>query len=368
MKLKKFFLKWSYNNAGKDFFILNKNKISAINFHSLNILNNVAVFIFGFFCIYSQFTNLEKLFNVYLIYFIIFIIINLLYKHVHKHGFFISNRNLYFVITLLYIYGIYIGCFNLPNLTSVMYPVFVICIPLLFILPTIQITLYTLIFTIFYITFSKMLKSNTIACIDMTNIIACLLISAITSYTVTCARITEIRTNMKLEHACNTDEITGLHNRRSFNNFIVNQFDTIHNDCLTLMMIDVDNFKNYNDSYGHICGDNCLSTIGQLFKQFEEDNSCYIARYGGEEFVLVDSKHALSEVIIFARNLIQKVNELNIENINSPYKRITISIGISSRVTSDVKNYIDLINLADDALYSAKSNGKNTLMIATHSI
>jgi diguanylate cyclase (GGDEF)-like protein len=173
---------------------------------------------------------------------------------------------------------------------------------------------------------------------------------------------------MRLEHACNTDELTGLHNRRSFNKFIEKIFpNPMYND-ITLMMIDIDNFKDYNDLYGHIYGDNCLMTVGKLFQEFEANHECYIARYGGEEFVLVDYKHNLVEVELIAKDLIQLIYDMNIENINSQYKKLTISIGVSSKSTSKVKNYIDLINLADDALYQAKNNGKNTLMIARHSM
>ncbi|MFA9376913.1 MAG: GGDEF domain-containing protein [Lachnotalea sp.] len=202
--------------------------------------------------------------------------------------------------------------------------------------------------------------------IDASNIVACTLISAFTSYTVSCARLKEIRANMRLERACNTDELTGLPNRRNFNKYITNIFDNSAYKTLTLMMIDIDNFKDYNDSYGQVYGDNCLTTIGNIFLEFEETYNCYIARYGGDEFVLVDDVHTLIDIEIIAKNLIQTISNMNIENINSKYNKITLSIGIASKPTSEVKNYIDLINLADEALYQAKQNGKNTFMIARH--
>lgn len=369
MKFKNLFLKWGYNDTYKDFFKYNKEKINILNSSALNTLNNVAVFIFGIFCIYGSFTTkFGKIYKVYLIFLTIFLAINILLRHVQKHGYILPSMFLYLEIAILYIFGIYIGCFNLPNLTTVMYPVFVICLPLLFVLPTLKITIFTLAFTFVYIYFAKILKLDSIFFVDAINIIACSLISAITSYTVTCARLKEISVNMKLEHACNTDELTGLHNRRSFNNFIVNIFNISDYNNLTLMMIDIDNFKDYNDTYGHIYGDNCLATIGKAFLEFEEKYECYISRYGGEEFVLVDYKHTISEEKSIANDLIKMISDMNIENINSKYKKITISIGISSKSTSKVESYIDLINLADDALYQAKNNGKNTIMFASHSV
>lgn len=368
MKLKHLFLKWAYNNTHKDFFKENKQKIDQLNTSSLNTLNNVAVVMFGTFCIYSKLTNdITGLFNTYFIYFIIFLMLNLLCKHIQYYDYIISTHFLYIVIGLIYVFGIYIGCFNITNLAAVMFPVFLICLPLVFIMPMIGINLLNILFIIIFLYFSRQFKSDTIALIDQANIFASLFISAVTSYTVNCARIKEISATLKLESICNTDELTKLHNRRSFNKFIVTIFDKTTADKLTLMMIDVDNFKNYNDSYGHICGDNCLVSVGEIFKEFETKYGCYIARYGGEEFVLVDYTHPLPEAVSIAKELIQVISDINIEHIKSTYKKITISIGISTKSTPSVTNYIDLINLADDALYQAKSNGKNTFMIATHS-
>lgn len=368
MKLRNLILKWAYINTHKNFFEQNKDKIIQLNMSSLNTLNNVAVFIFAILCLYSRLTNdFAGLFKTYLIYFIIFLGINLLCKHIRHFDCVIPNYFLYFVIALIYSFGIYIGCFNIPNLPSVMFPVFLICLPMVFILPTLEINIFNLFFIALFLCLSIKLKSDTVTLIDQTNILACFFISTITSYTVNCSRIKEISSSQKLEMVCNTDELTKLHNRRSFNNYIVNIYDKTPANQLTLMMIDIDNFKDYNDSYGHICGDSCLVTIGEIFKEFESKHDCYIARYGGEEFVLVDNKHTLQEAVSIAKELIHLISETNIEHIKSNYKKITLSIGISCKSTSDVTSYIDLINLADDALYQAKSNGKNTYMIATHS-
>lgn len=368
MELKHLFIKWAYNNTHKDFFKANKEKINQLNTASLNTLNDVAVIMFSILCIYSKLTNdFAGLFNTYFVYFIIFLMINLLCKHVQHYDYIISNHFLYIVIALIYIFGIYIGCFNITNLASVMFPVFLICLPLVFIMPMFEINLFNVFFITIFLYFSRKFKADTIVLIDQANIFACLIISAVTSYTVNCARIKEISATLKLESACDTDELTNLHNRRSFNKFIVTIFDKTSADQLTLMMIDVDNFKDYNDSYGHLCGDNCLVSVGNVFKEIENKYGCYIARYGGEEFVLVDYTHPLPEAVSIAKELIQIISDTNIEHIKSNYRKITISIGVSTKLNPSVTNYIDLINLADDALYQAKSNGKNTLMVATHS-
>lgn len=368
MKVEDLFIKWAYNNTYKNFLKENKDKIIQLNMSSLNTLNNVAVFIFGILCLYSKLTNdYAGLFGAYLFYFIIFIVINILCKHIMYFECIISDYFLYFVIALIYAFGIYIGCFNKLNIASVMFPVFLICLPMIFILPTIEINIFNLIFIAIFLFYSMQYKSDTVLFIDQANILACFFISAVTSYTINCSRMKEISSSQKLEMVCNTDELTSLHNRRSFNQYIIKIFDKTPANRLTLMMIDIDNFKDYNDCYGHLCGDNCLVTIGEIFKKFESNHDCYIARYGGEEFVLVDTKHTLQETVTIAKELIHIISEANIEHLKSSYKKITLSIGISCKATSNVTSYIDLINLADDALYQAKSNGKNTYMIATHS-
>ncbi|WP_180272640.1 GGDEF domain-containing protein [Konateibacter massiliensis] len=248
-----------------------------------------------------------------------------------------------------------------------MFPVFIICLPLIFILPMMEVTLFNLLFVILFIYFSRTFKEYDVAFIDQTNILACFFISTVTSYAVNHARIKELTVRYQLEHACNIDDLTQVHNRRSFNKFIVDAFDNASADKFTLMLIDIDNFKDYNASYGHICGDNCLISISKIFQDFEKKYGCYIARYGGKEFVLVDSFHSPEEISFMAKELVQTVSDLNIEHIKSTHKKVTISIGISSKSTVGITNYIDLINLADDALLQAKKSGKNTVIFATHS-
>lgn len=368
MELKHLILKWAFYYKDKQFFGDNKERINEINLSALNHLNDLAVVMFGAFYIYIRLTkNFIDFSFIYLIYFIIFFILLLIYRQIIKPSYIVSNLLIYFTITILYSLGIYIGCIVTPPLVSVMFPVFLICLPLIFILPPVIMSFYNIVLIAIFLFFSHSLKPNLIASIDQINIIACFLISVVTSYIVNCARIKEIAASIQLELVCNIDEITKLHNRRSFNKYIIDIFHHPSSDQLTLMMIDVDNFKDYNDSYGHICGDNCLISIGNAFRKIEEKYGCYIARYGGEEFVLVDSTHSLSECVHIAKELIRNITDIDIEHINSNYKKITISVGISNKANSNARNYIDLINLADDALYQAKSNGKNTLMVASHS-
>lgn len=368
MKLKNFFLMIrAYISTYKNFYNENTEKINQLNISSLNTLNIVAVFIFGALFINVKLTNdFLGLSSAYFIYFIIFLTLNIIFRYMQHNDHIIHNYFLYLVIALIYIFGIYIGCIKTNNLVSVMFPVFLICLPMVFILPPIEINLFNIIFIVAFLWFSKKYKLDALAFVDQTNILACFFISAFTSYTINRARIKEFSLSQKLENICNTDELTNLHNRRSFNNFIVTIFDQTPPENLTLMMIDIDNFKDYNDSYGHICGDNCLVTIGEIFKEFETTYGCYIARYGGEEFVLVDNKHTLTETVSIVNELMRIISDSNIEHFKSSYKKITLSIGISSKAMTGVSNYIDLINLSDSALYQAKSNGKNTFMVAAH--
>lgn len=132
-------------------------------------------------------------------------------------------------------------------------------------------------------------------------------------------------------------------------------------DNFSVMMIDIDFFKKYNDNYGHLKGDEVISTIASLLT----DNcrkSDKIIRYGGEEFCILLPNTNNEEAIILANRLLQKVDESKIEHLYSPIsKYLTLSIGISSTATrcSNKHDLSELLHLADAELYKAKSNGRS---------
>ncbi|TAF48902.1 MAG: GGDEF domain-containing protein, partial [Oscillatoriales cyanobacterium] len=173
--------------------------------------------------------------------------------------------------------------------------------------------------------------------------------------------------NQKLELLANVDGLTQIANRRRFDHYLQQQWQghLIKKEPLALILIDIDYFKLYNDYYGHQRGDFCLAQVAQALTQVMPQATGLVARYGGEEFAAIlpnTDIHRASEV---AERMIQSIASLMMEHEASQVSNhVTLSIGVSSLVP-DLDNSLEsLISQADQALYQAKENGRDRLMIA----
>lgn len=170
------------------------------------------------------------------------------------------------------------------------------------------------------------------------------------------------RINEHLERIARIDSTTGIYNRRHFNETLEAELRRSRrmNENLSLMMCDVDYFKNYNDTYGHIAGDNCLKEVATTLDNSFNRASDLVARYGGEEFAIIlpgiTSKKALS----LAKDLIEEMRERRLPHQSSPIGEIvTISIGVATMQSDELINCTSILSAADKALYQAKESGRN---------
>lgn len=163
-------------------------------------------------------------------------------------------------------------------------------------------------------------------------------------------------TNDNLHTLAHLDGLTGIPNRRTLNNVLQEEWDKEGNK-LTLLLIDIDFFKPYNDNYGHLQGDSCLCQVAQALSEVKHPNIRLVARYGGEEFAVLinaDMKKSLQ----IAESMHAAIKEINIpHNYSTVTPQITISIGMGNSLTAN--NPEDLISQADQALYKAKEYGRN---------
>ena len=171
--------------------------------------------------------------------------------------------------------------------------------------------------------------------------------------------------NKKLEGLSTTDELTKLNNRRSFSEYIEIIWKQHHRLHLpvTLLMVDVDYFKKYNDSLGHLEGDKALIAIAQCLKNHIKRETDFVARFGGEEFVCLLPFVAKDEAVNFAETLVENVENMQIHHPMSEHsKYVTISVGMASIVPDDNNSYTQLLDEADKALYTAKELGRNRVV------
>ncbi|MFZ7120288.1 MAG: diguanylate cyclase [Eubacteriaceae bacterium] len=158
------------------------------------------------------------------------------------------------------------------------------------------------------------------------------------------------------------DALTELSNRRKYDEMIKIEWNRCMRSKkpLSVIMIDIDDFKVYNDTYGHLMGDECLKDIALSLKQELNRTSDFVCRWGGEEFACLIPMSDSNESFLVAEKLRKSVENLMIPNeLSSVKKIVTISLGIASKVPRANDDINELINKADEALYFAKRNGKN---------
>ena len=160
-----------------------------------------------------------------------------------------------------------------------------------------------------------------------------------------------------------TDALTGLYNRKALNNKLDHllelQIDRI--TPLSILMLDIDHFKQFNDTYGHLIGDEVICRVAETLKRHSSENNI-AARFGGEEFILVMPNTDIDEAIDLAKSINESVAQINLIRRRSRERLpgITISVGAASMQEGEERD--DLLERADLALYQAKRSGRNRVI------
>jgi diguanylate cyclase (GGDEF)-like protein/PAS domain S-box-containing protein len=160
-----------------------------------------------------------------------------------------------------------------------------------------------------------------------------------------------------------TDSLTGLANRRRFDKVLVSEWrrGMRERSPLSLLMIDADKFKSYNDTYGHLRGDSCLKQIAEAALDAVRRPGDLIARFGGEEFAVLLPGTANEGAMHLAEEICAGLRRRNLPHKNSAAGIVTVSIGCATLVPLLGQNSADLVNRADEALYKAKKKGRNAV-------
>ncbi len=170
--------------------------------------------------------------------------------------------------------------------------------------------------------------------------------------------------NEKLERLSLSDGLTGIANRRYFDDFLAREWGRAKRDQtpISLLMLDVDNFKLYNDTYGHIAGDECLKKIATILGGVTKRSTDLAARYGGEEFALILPNTTQENSLLIGNKILASIEELRLEHSASSVSRfVTVSIGSASFVPTRGSSPEIILLAADQVLYQAKQTGRNQL-------
>ncbi len=171
--------------------------------------------------------------------------------------------------------------------------------------------------------------------------------------------------NRRLLEDASQDELTGIPNRRQFNRTLRREVrrQTRNTSAMAMLMVDVDDFKQYNDLYGHLPGDQCLKQVAATLKQILLRDSDLVARFGGEEFVILLPMTDCEGAQKLARTVLEAIRALAIPHSHSPRGIITVSVGLACWPNGTPTDPKRLLQQADVALYRAKSAGRDTLRV-----
>lgn len=174
------------------------------------------------------------------------------------------------------------------------------------------------------------------------------------------------RAQTALEHLAACDALTGVANRRSFDEKLMYEWRRERRDAqhLSLLMIDIDHFKRFNDTYGHQQGDKCLRRVAEVMTEVVFRPADLVARYGGEEFGIILPATDIEGAGVVAQRIQERLAAMEIAHAAGEEGRITLSIGIATTAPADGESSESLLSAADDALYRAKHAGRNRVVAA----
>ena len=164
-----------------------------------------------------------------------------------------------------------------------------------------------------------------------------------------------------------SDDLTGLNNRRAFNLHLEQQWDEslTTGQPISALMIDADHFKSYNDLYGHVAGDACLRFMAANIRRVVPETTGFVSRFGGEEFAVILPGRSSGSACLVAEGIRQAIATARLAHAGSPAGLQTVSIGVATLVPSNSHGSRELISLADIALYQAKDEGRDCVVLHT---
>jgi len=373
--------KWHFYGLGKDEYRRCLQNVFARNIYVLRKINAATAAILTGFLFVPLFIDKNLTTTLFFIgtsaiAMLLYIFIRFKYKRTNKEKN-VKKQLVYVLICLYYInllsLGIYLDVWAHTGNTSGTFLAILICSLLLLNTPPLFNYCLKLCSIAAFIVIVCMVKTPSEKCIDIPYILIAGTVSLILDWYVIMTRFSLASFANKMEEERNNyfaqstiDELTQLKNRRDFLNTFQRALSNHRqmDNFLCIAILDIDYFKDYNDYYGHPKGDECLRNIGRALKELQDSMNIYAARIGGEEFALVWFEKDVSN----AKNVAEMINEM-VRRLNIPHEKsnaapyVTASIGIHVIPCGASEDIDSLYSLADEALYSAKKNGRNRAVV-----
>lgn len=260
-------------------------------------------------------------------------------------------------------FSIYVSVFQYPTEDAVSFLGILCLAPLIVLDRTWRINTIMLGVYLIHQILAFLYKPMVIAQEDMVNLTCFLFTSLFIGNRVRMTHLQNFEIKRQAHIGEDTDFLTQLPNKRKLFQSMRRSEKASDGKIITgVMMIDIDKFKLYNDSYGHQMGDDCLAEVATCFRRFGEENEIFFYRYGGEEFIALSYRHNYRELTRLGEKLNKAVRNLGIENKATSYGVVTVSVGVAKARDNTRKGHESMIKEADCALYMAKETGRNKTM------
>lgn len=265
---------------------------------------------------------------------------------------------IYALSSIFFSFAIYLSVIHTPNMRATVLLVAFCMVPITFIDRPLRMNIFVAFWLIIHSLLAFKLKPQ-YALDDSINSISFAILSLVVGNRLIWTRVRSYEAQRLLVIQKETDVLTGLNNRRKlFQTMAVLEAGGSDKPS-GVLMIDIDKFKEFNDSYGHAAGDRCLQSCGHVFAKFSADYDIDFYRYGGEEFVALAYGYDEKELLALAEKIRTTVENERMDELNT-----TISVGIAYSAKEEVRNYEHVIDQADKAVYRAKSLGRNKVCMS----
>ncbi len=269
---------------------------------------------------------------------------------------------IYTYFCLFFIFTLYLSIVFTPDQCGTSIVGLLCLMPITFLDKSLRVNLFVVVFYITHTFLSYLIKSKPLFLDDLVTCAVAALGGIVIGNKIRSIRLNNFELKRQGEIQKYTDFLSGLSNRRKMFEVLEKCAEAGCEAPVTgIMMLEIDWFKQFNDSYGHLAGDDCLRRLGVCFSKFGQENDLDFFRYGGEEFTAFSYTHDYEELLVLADKLRRSVTALQIPFSHSEKKIVTVSIGTAERKRNGTHSHGQLISMADEALYQAKSSGRNAV-------
>ncbi len=266
---------------------------------------------------------------------------------------------LYFIHTLIMLFATYSAAYVLPDSLSTLVLGFIFVFSLTVFDKMVRVNLTMIGYLVIYLLLASPIKNPNIVVMDLMNVLCFAIVGMILGGYLRQLQLDNIDLKRQSRLRARTDCLTQLPNRASIVE-VCSCTDKV-SKIGAIVMIDIDYFKLYNDTYGHQQGDKCLISVAKAIKEIDNKYESTFFRYGGEEFMGIIWRTESALPYSVCDDLLNKINNLNIPHKTSPYEKVTVSIGLTKVTSNEDNNLVKLISQADAALYKSKQSGRNKI-------